>query len=409
MKNLFAGLLAIVAISFFSTSCDETTTETIIDTVNVATCTGSECYTVKVSSNITANTTWSSDSIYVLTTRIAVVGAELTIEPGTIIKGGAGTGTNACALVIAKDASINAAGTASAPIIFTSVADNIDLGETTSPNLTDDINGLWGGLIVLGNAHISADNASEQIEGIPATDANGLYGGTEDADNSGTIQYVSVRYGGANIGEGNEINGITFGGVGSGTTVDHVEIVANQDDGMEFFGGTVNVSYALVWSNGDDALDTDQAYAGTIDNFIVINPGDEAMELDGPEGSYEGAGHTIKNGTVYLEGASGMIDLDKNTDVNIMSVHFIPSLPSQDVEEYDVYSAQTGFASSAWTFDASGTYDDDDDSDTPEVALPTDAANYFKNGADAIVTAATTGFATESEYAWTLAKAEGAF
>ncbi|MEQ9304063.1 MAG: hypothetical protein RJQ14_09130, partial [Marinoscillum sp.] len=284
MRKLLALAFSLTVVTMF-TSCDDDSGTDPVDPSTIL----EGGIGVLVESNITSNTTWSADSIYILDGRVAVEsGATLTIEAGTIIKGQAGTGANATALLIAKGGMLNAVGTASEPIIFTSVADKITVGETVSPNLTDDINGLWGGLVVLGNAKISADNQSEQIEGIPATDANGLYGGTADDDNSGKIQYVSVRHGGANIGEGNEINGITFGGVGSATVVDHVEVVGNQDDGLEFFGGTVSVSYVLVWSNGDDALDTDQAWAGTVDNFIVINPGDEAMELDGPEGSYKG-------------------------------------------------------------------------------------------------------------------------
>ncbi|WP_420316907.1 hypothetical protein [Ekhidna sp.] len=299
---------------------------------------------VLVNSNITSDKTWSNDSIYVLASRVTVEsGATLTIEPGCIIKGRAGTGANATALLIARGAKIMAEGTASAPIIFTSEADQITLGQINSPNLTADLNGLWGGLLVLGNARISADNESEQIEGIPATDTNGLYGGTDDADNSGVIRYVSVRHGGANIGEGNEINGITLGGVGSGTTIEYVEVVGNQDDGIEWFGGTVSVSNAIVVGAGDDAIDTDQAWAGTLNNFIVINPGDEAFELDGPEGIYAGAGHTITNGTVKADGATGLIDFDANTDVNMSNIYFFDLTFGQDVEEYADYAAQVGF------------------------------------------------------------------
>jgi hypothetical protein len=85
-----------------------------------------------------------------------------------------------------------------------------------------------------------------------------------------SLKYVSIRHGGAEIGEGNEINGLTLGCVGSGTVIQNIEVVANYDDGIEFFGGTVSVTNALVWSVGDDALDIDQAYSGTITNAMVI-------------------------------------------------------------------------------------------------------------------------------------------
>jgi hypothetical protein len=164
--------------------------------------------------------------------------------------------------------------------------------------MDSDLAGLWGGLIVLGNAPISADAESVQIEGIPVSDQNGLYGGTNATDNSGVLKYISIRHGGANIGEGNEINGLTLGGVGSGTVIENIEVVANQDDGVEFFGGTVNVTNLLILNAGDDAIDTDQAWAGTLDNFIVIcGTTDHALEIDGPEGTLV-AGHTVKNGSV---------------------------------------------------------------------------------------------------------------
>ncbi len=256
--------------------------------------------TFNISSNIIENTSWKTGKVYILESRIAVVsGVTLTIEPGVVVKGQAGTGANATALLIARGGKIMAEGTAEKPIIFTSVADEILPGQVTSPNLDPDLNGLWGGLIVLGNAPISADAPSVQIEGIPPSDPNGLYGGTSATDNSGIIRYVSIRHGGANIGEGNEINGLTLGGVGTGTIIENVEVVANQDDGIEFFGGTVNVKNLLIWNAGDDAVDTDQAWAGTLDNFIVVagDNTDHTLEIDGPEGALLAA-HTVKNGSV---------------------------------------------------------------------------------------------------------------
>ena len=183
----------------------------------------------------------------------------------------------------------------------------------------------------MGYAPISADAVPSQIEGIPPSDQNGLYGGDNATDNSGVIKYVSIRHGGANIGEGNEINGLTLGGVGSGTVIENVEIVSNQDDGIEWFGGTVNVKNAIVWNTGDDAIDTDQSWAGTLDNFIIVNPGDECFELDGPEGSMEAA-HTIKNGSVHAGDAEGLADLDDNSLVNMMNIYFFGLAEGQDFD-----------------------------------------------------------------------------
>ena len=286
----------------------------------------------KITENITTNTTWESGKVYTLAARIAVVsGVTLTIEPGVIIKGEAGTGANATCLIIARGGKIMAEGTASEPIIFTSVADEIMPGQIASPNLDPDLNGLWGGLIVLGNAPISADAVPSQSEGIPPSDQNGLYGGDQPGDNSGVIKYVSIRHGGANIGEGNEINGLTLGGVGSGTVIENVEIVSNQDDGIEWFGGTVNVTNAILWNVGDDAVDTDQSWGGTLDNFIVVNPGDECFELDGPEGAME-ATHTIKNGTAYAGNAEGLVDLDDNSLVVMTGIYFFGLAEGQDFD-----------------------------------------------------------------------------
>lgn len=291
---------------------------------------------VSVTGNITTNTTWETGKVYTLESRIAVVsGVTLTIQPGVIVKGQAGTGANATALIIARGGKIMAEGTASAPIIFTSVADEIMPGEVASPNLEPTLNGLWGGLLILGNAPISASAASVQIEGIPASDQNGLYGGSDAADNSGVIRYVSIRHGGANIGEGNEINGLTLGGVGSGTVIENVEIIGNQDDGIEWFGGTVNVKNAILWNVGDDAVDTDQSWGGTLDNFVVVNPGDECFELDGPEGAMA-AKHTIKNGTVYALNADGLVDNDANSYVDMMNVYFRDLKAGQDFDQLPV-------------------------------------------------------------------------
>ncbi|HKK40610.1 MAG TPA: hypothetical protein VJ949_14410, partial [Cryomorphaceae bacterium] len=295
-----------------------------------------------ITSNITTNTTWTTGNTYVLGGRIAVTaGNTLEIQPGVIVKGQAGTGANATALLIARGAKIDAQGTETQPIIFTSVADEIEPGMVASPNLDPDLNGLWGGLIILGNAPISADDDAVQIEGIPPSDQNGLYGGTDAADDSGILRYVSIRHGGSNIGEGNEINGLTLGGVGNSTVIENIEIVGNQDDGIEWFGGTVNVTNALVWNAGDDAIDTDQSWSGTLNNFIVVNPGDECFELDGPEGTLD-AEHTITNGTVFAGDADGLVDLDPNSRLIMSDIYFFGLSAGQDFDELPV-PAEGGF------------------------------------------------------------------
>lgn len=341
---------------------------------------------IKVTSNITENTTWTKDKTYTLASRIAVTaGNTLTIEPGTVIKGEVGSGPNATALIIARDAKIMAEGTASEPIIFTTVADEIESGQIESPNMDPTLQGLWGGLIVLGNAPISADNPSVQIEGIPASDQNGLYGGSDAADNSGVIKYISIRHGGSNIGEGNEINGLTLGGVGTGTVIENVEVVANQDDGIEWFGGTVNVTNAVVWNVGDDALDTDQAWAGTMDNFVIVcgDNTDHGTEIDGPEGSGL-AGHTLRNGTVKGAANSELADFRDGARAAIENVYYFnfpnPADGRGDLELDDV-DTQANFTAGDLSFS------------NLEITLATGVAkaDVFKNGTDVHATSVAAG------------------
>jgi len=298
MKKSILALLAILALAF--TGCMQDEAQPILeDPGNSGTV---ENNTVSVSGMISESTTWTNDNIYVLNQKVVVPsGVVLTIQAGTIIKGTEGTGSLASALIVAQGGKLNAVGTATEPIIFTSINDNIEIGQTAGTNLDETNSGLWGGLIVLGYApaSFSGDVDVVQIEGIPADDTFGLYGGEDATDNSGVYQYISIRHGGALIGEGNEINGLTLGGVGSGTVIENIEVVANVDDGIEFFGGTVNASNLLVWAQGDDALDIDQGYSGIIDNAIVIlgANSDHAFEIDGPEGTATGS-FTLRNSTI---------------------------------------------------------------------------------------------------------------
>lgn len=259
-----------------------------------------------ISGNITENTVWTNDNVYTLEGKVIVDGgATLTIEAGTLIKGAEGVETQASALIIDRDAKLIANGTADEPIIFTSVLDEIEPGDLESPNLTVDDRGLWGGLIILGNAPVSleGDVTEQLVEGIPPGSGYGLYGGDNPNDNSGSIQYVSLRHGGANIGEGNEINGFTTGGVGSGTYINHIEVIANLDDGVEFFGGTHDASNIVVWGVGDDSVDLDQAYSGNITNVAIVqtNVSDHGLEIDGPEGEALTGEFTLNNVTIFSD------------------------------------------------------------------------------------------------------------
>lgn len=306
MRNLTLAVIGLLTITLTGCFKDDDTPIVIEETTIINENGGGNgtetCPTIVKAGGIALNETWTNDNIYVLDRKVVVQdGVTLTIEPGTIIKGRAGQGSLSSALIVARGGKIMAEGTAQEPIIFTSESDNIVCGETSGTNLDENNNGLWGGVLIMGYApcSLSGDVEETQIEGIPADDTFGLYGGSDPADDSGVLRYVSIRHGGTLIGDGNEINGLTLGGVGSGTTIDHIEVVANVDDGIEFFGGTVNASNLLVWAQGDDALDIDQAYSGTIDNAVVIlgASSDHGLEIDGPEGSSVGS-YTLQNVTM---------------------------------------------------------------------------------------------------------------
>jgi hypothetical protein len=235
--------------------------------------------------NMTYN--WTSDNTYILDGLVFLEsGGRLNIEPGTVIKAlsqdQVTTGDNTSALIIARNAQIFAEGTAANPIIFTAEED-----DTTDPNDLGAVDrGLWGGLIVLGNATIANSDETDNIEGISANESRAVYGGTNDQDNSGVLRYISIRHGGAQLSTDNEINGLTLGAVGSGTDIDFVEVFANLDDGIEWFGGTVDVKNATVAFCGDDAFDYDQGWRGRGQFWFAIQAPNTST---GRSGEHDGA------------------------------------------------------------------------------------------------------------------------
>lgn len=249
--------------------------------------------TITDDGNGTGTTTWTKDKTYVLEGFVFVnSGQTLTIEPGTVIKGKPGTGANASALIVARGGRIMAEGTSAEPIIFTAEQDDVnDPGDI--PHGT---RGLWGGLMILGNASLNTVPAEQAIEGIPTSEVRGLYGGSDDADDSGVLKYISVRYGGSDIGAGNEINGVTFGGVGTGTTVEHIEVFHNADDGFEWFGGTVNTKWLTAAFCGDDSYDYDQGFRGNGQYWFAVSDAS-----DGDRGGEHDGGTDPENGSPYAK------------------------------------------------------------------------------------------------------------
>ena len=207
---------------------------------------------VTVSGEITTNTTWTKNNIYLLSGFVYVEdGATLTIQAGTIIKGDkASKGT----LIVTKTGTIQAQGTECEPIVFTS---NEPAGTRTY--------GDWGGIIILGEAPINVTGGSAVIEGgVDTPESDGTYGGANPADNSGVLSYVRIEFPGIPFVPGNEINGLTMGGVGSGTTIDHIQVSYSGDDSFEWFGGRVNAKYIVAYRGFDDDFDTDFGYRGKV-------------------------------------------------------------------------------------------------------------------------------------------------
>jgi len=278
------------------------------------------------------NTILTCDKTYLLDNKIYVpAGKTLTIQPGTVIKGvPTGTTLAANAILVHRDGKIFASGTESCPIIFTAQADNLD---GTYP-LTN--KGQWGGIVILGKAFNNLTTAANYspagtngffgtaqvggvnspaggdgvgfIEGFTAADARNLYGmppgQADDNDNSGVLRYVSIRHAGASVGANNELNGLTLGSVGRGTTIENIEVVSNDDDGIEPFGGTVNMKYLTLMFNNDDNFDYDQGYSGKVQFILSVKldaatftGGDSGLEIDGDDNKANPA--VLSNATIY--------------------------------------------------------------------------------------------------------------
>jgi hypothetical protein len=229
----------------------------------------------------TGTVTWTSDKEYLIEGKVFVNdGQVLTIEPGTVIRARRGTGSAASALIVARGGKIIAEGSAVDPIIFTCEGDDLE------GSIALDERGLWGGLIILGNATINTPNGEAHVEGISTSEPRAIFGGSNDEDNSGILRYVSIRHGGTDLGQDNEINGLTLGGVGSGTTIENIEVIANADDGIEIFGGTVHLKRIVVSNCSDDAIDIDLGYRGKGQFWCLLQStehGDKLLEIDGAE------------------------------------------------------------------------------------------------------------------------------
>lgn len=265
-----------------------------------------ETETIRDNGAGTGTVTWTNDKEYLLEGLVFVNdGQTLTIESGTVIRARTGQGSAASALIVARGARIIAQGTPNEPIIFSCEGDDL------KGSVPIESKGLWGGVIILGAAGLNDQYMENHIEGIPLSEPRGTYGGLIDVDDSGILQYISIRHSGTRLGEGNEINGLTLGGVGSGTIIEHIEVISNADDGFEFFGGTVNCKYLLAAFCSDDAFDYDEGFRGNGQFWAAIQDpldADLLLEANGgiqPENGRPLSAPRLFNLTLVGSGADG--------------------------------------------------------------------------------------------------------
>jgi len=259
---------------------------------------------VIVTADITTSTTWTANNVYDLRAQVYVTsGATLTIEPGTVIASSPGFDG---ALVVTKNGTIMANGTKEKPIVFTSVADRAtwENDDPRTGNWRVAAN-EWSNVTIMGNAFMNDHNVVGNVsgcntanrgnmEGLTRGTADDQYGGGDDDDDRGVFKYVSLRYGGDAVLPAVELNGLSLGAIGRDTDIHHVDIMNNLDDGIEVWGGTVNLKYLNVWNVGDDSIDIDQGFRGKIQFALIVQgyslpaaqgsgTGDNCFEVDGAE------------------------------------------------------------------------------------------------------------------------------
>ena len=248
IKFLTAAVIASMA---FATACNNTDNKPDDTTLKGEIPTGTT-----LTGNITANATLTSGSSYKLSGGLHVkAGNTLTIEPGVTVVAVDDDAPDY--ILIEQGAKIDAQGTASNPIVMTS-----ELKKS----------GAWGGIHICGRAHTNAG------EGVLSEIGNAPYGGSDDSDNSGTLRYIRLEYTGFALDEEHEANGISFYGVGNGTTVEYVQAYKGSDDGFEFFGGSVNVKHMVVTDCTDDSFDWTEGWNGRGQFLVAYQSGEEECD-----------------------------------------------------------------------------------------------------------------------------------
>lgn len=286
-----------------------------------------------VSGAITTNTTWTNDRVWEIDGVITVKdGAKLTIQAGTFIKAkplapGVATGV----LVITKTGQIDAQGTAESPIVFTSF------------NLLDDnantvaVPGDFGGVVLLGDAEVNTGSLTNIVEGLDdqSNFAEFYYGGSNNAHNGGILSYVRIEYAGRILDTDVEINGLTLAGVGSGTTVNHIQVSYGKDDSFEFFGGKVNATHLVSFAPDDDNFDFDFGYTGTITKAIALADSNSTHSLSG--------GNPDSNGIELDNNATGTTTaIITRPVISQMSIIGVSSTTVADLYENAIHVRRAG-------------------------------------------------------------------
>ncbi|WP_337965923.1 hypothetical protein [uncultured Flavobacterium sp.] len=334
MKNFF--LFAIAALFMSSCQSDDTADSSFSMKAAGADYSGYPVTVQTVSGDVTTNTTWTNDRVWEISGVIRVKsGATLTIQPGTFIKGkplAAGVATGV--LVITKTGKINAQGTATAPIIFTSY--KLLDGNAATTGYPGD----FGGVVILGDAEVNTWVTTNVVEGLgDQPNVNDFYyGGTNNTHNAGALNYARIEFAGRILDLGVEINGLTLAGVGSGTVLHHIQVSYARDDSFQFFGGTVNASHLVSFAPYDDNFDFDLGYTGTITKAIALADSNSLHSFAG-----SGVGSPDSNGIELDNNASGTTTLLITRPViSEMSIIGVSSTTVADLYENAIHVRRLG-------------------------------------------------------------------
>ena len=386
MKKLSVSILATVAILLSSCSLDN-------DDENQGIIPGTEVTSQNLAGNLTTDLRLTSGIAHNLIGALLVKdGATLTIDAGTRINALAG-GTDVYILV-EKGGKIIADGTADNPIVFTSNATNPQPGD-------------WGGIILNGKAPLSRQAGSDSNSAAEVNAAI-LYGGAISEDNSGILNYVKIEYTGARIDDEAEHNGLTLNAVGAGTVISNIAILNGDDDGIEFFGGTVNATNILVVNAKDDMFDFTQGYLGTCTNLYGVRENGYTAVTSDPRG-IEADGNLDGNTPTDID--QSLFTIDKITIINNASgVDMSDGIKVRRGATATITNAYLSLGSGATYSDLVDLTDGKGDG-TDAISITgnantangldiTDIKNTTSGGASVSITAATTGGADSSVFAW---------